>query len=108
MNGSFCFVVPLKLDLVWHQLRCPAGVFWCASGARQARSANGAARAVVLGREFELRPDEQARLMRTKLRITFMNVKDDIALSEGCDLRLGGKRDGASFGSPTAGGREVT
>jgi hypothetical protein len=56
-------------------------VLLACSGALGARGrrvpANGAARAVVLGREFELRPGQQARLMRTKLRITFMNVKDD-------------------------------
>lgn len=38
---------------------------------------NGAAQTVRLGREFKLRPGQQASLKGTKLRITFMNVKDD-------------------------------
>jgi hypothetical protein len=40
-------------------------------------SANGAANAVRLGHEFKLRAGQQASIKGTKLRITFMNVKDD-------------------------------
>ncbi len=37
----------------------------------------GAAHTVRLGREFKLRPGQQASLKGTKLRVTFMNVKED-------------------------------
>jgi hypothetical protein len=46
-------------------------------GAFASVSANGAAQTVRLEREFKLRPGQQASLKGTKLRITFMNVKDD-------------------------------
>lgn len=38
---------------------------------------NSAAQTVRLGREFKLRPGQQASLKGTKLRITFMNVGED-------------------------------
>ena len=38
---------------------------------------SGAARVVRLGREFKLSPGQQVSVKGTKLRITFMNVKED-------------------------------
>jgi hypothetical protein len=56
-------------------------VLLACSGATEAVVAsvatNGAARVVRLGHEFKLTPGQQASLKGTKLRITFMNVKDD-------------------------------
>jgi len=46
-------------------------------GAFASVSANGAAQTVRLEREFKLRPGQQASVKGTKLRITFMSVKDD-------------------------------
>ena len=39
--------------------------------------AKGAAQTVRLSREFKLRPGQQVSVKGTKLRITFMNVKED-------------------------------
>lgn len=51
-------------------------VFAC-GGAFASVPVNGAAQTVRLEREFKLRPGQQVSLKGTKLRITFMSVKDD-------------------------------